>query len=184
MELLLYIGGFILILAIVFNRIQANMDGRGSKSDRDAVTAKAEKRRYAYTPRNSLMTRREGEFFWKLQNVTQDRYFIFPQVHLSSLLDHRIKGQVWSHAFRHINGKSVDYVLCSKTTLQPVYAVELDDRSHDKADRIERDIEVEHIFQEANIPLVRFRDYRELSEEDIARTFSQTHKLANSETLS
>jgi len=135
---------------------------------------------YQYTPKESLMTRAEGEFFWKLNNVAGDRYFVFPQVHLSALLDHHVKGQDWKYAFRHINGKSVDYVLCSKTTLQPMYAVELDDESHSRPDRVERDTEVERIFDEANVPLVRFRDYKELTEGEIANAFANARKLANS----
>jgi hypothetical protein len=135
---------------------------------------------YKYIPRDSLMSRAEGEFYWKLHNIAQDRYFIFPQVHLSALLDHRIKGQDWKYAFRHINGKSVDYVLCSKETLRPVYAVELDDNTHDWADRKERDEEVERIFEEANIPLVRFRNYAQLSEKDLINTFADARKLVDS----
>ena len=60
---------------------------------------------------------------------------MFPQVHLSALLDHKVKGQDWRIAFRHINGKSVDYVLCDKATLQPVYAIELDDYTHEPRTR-------------------------------------------------
>jgi hypothetical protein len=135
---------------------------------------------YKYIPRDSLMSRAEGEFYWKLHNIAHDRYFIFPQVHLSALLDHHVKGQDWKYAFRHINGKSVDYVLCDKVTLKPVYAVELDDHTHDWADRKERDIEVERIFDEANVPLIRFRDYAKLSENDMINTFADASKLAES----
>ena len=81
---------------------------------------------------------------------------MFPQVHLSALLDHKVKGQDWRIAFRHINGKSVDYVLCDKATLQPVYAIELDDYTHERRDRVARDSEVERMFKVANLPLVRF----------------------------
>lgn len=134
---------------------------------------------YKYTPKDSLMTRSEGEFYWKLYRIVEDRYFLFPQVHLSSLLDHRVKGQDWKHAFRHINGKSVDYVLCSKVTLQPMYAIELDDDSHNRPDRIKRDIEVERVFDEANIPLVRLRNYKSLTERDIADSLAKARALSN-----
>lgn len=47
---------------------------------------------YQYTAKESLMSRTEQEFFIKLDRAVGERYFVFPQVHLSALLDHRIKG--------------------------------------------------------------------------------------------
>lgn len=122
------------------------------------------------------MSKVEGEFFIKLERVVQERYYVFPQVHLSAILDHRIKGQEWKYAFRHINGKSVDYVLCNKNTLEPTYAIELDDYTHDKADRRERDIEVERIFEAANLPLVRFRN-KDISEDEIIQALAGAKEL-------
>jgi hypothetical protein len=146
---------------------------------RDKKQNKKSKRNYKYLPKDSIMTKSEMDFFWTLNKVVNDRYFIFPQVHLSALLDHKVVGQEWKYAFYHINAKSVDYVLCSKTTLQPLYAIELDDPSHDRVDRITRDIEVERIFNEASIPLVRFRDYKNLNAADIAQTLAHARKLSN-----
>ncbi len=157
-------------IIIIFSIISAIFGKKKSK----LVTKKV----YAYTPKHSLMTASEMDFFWKLSKVVEGRYFIFPQVHLSALLDHRVVGQDWRRAFYHINAKSVDYVLCSKTTLQPIYAIELDDPSHDRTDRVERDIEVERIFDEANVPLVRFREYKTLSDTDIAQALANARKLS------
>jgi hypothetical protein len=112
-----------------------------------------------------------------------ERYYIFPQVHLSAILDHRVKGQEWHYAFRHINGKSVDYVLCNKNTLEPTYAIELDDYTHDKADRRERDVEVERIFEAASLPLVRFRD-KDVSDDEIIQALAGANKLASAKFLS
>lgn len=123
--------------------------------------------RYSYFAKDLLMTRTEATFFNKLNVAVSERYFVFPQVHLSALLDHRVKGQDWRIAFRHINGKSVDFVLCDKVNLKPVYAVELDDYTHEKRDRAERDAEVERIFLEAQLPLVRFKNANVTSDEII-----------------
>ena len=131
---------------------------------------------YAYTKRPQIMTNHELGFYKMLAEVTGDRYYLFPQVHLSALLDHKVKGQNWDPAFKHINGKSVDYVLCDKTTLSPVYAIELDDTSHDSSIRQTRDTEVERMFQVAGLPLIRFRDYRNLTLEDIAQRFYEAHQ--------
>lgn len=130
---------------------------------------------YEYKAKDHVMTESEAEFFKTLVEVAGDRYYVFPQVHLSAILDHKISGQGWKYAFGHINGKSVDYVLCDKTTLKPVYAVELDDKTHERTDRIERDVEVERIFQGVNIPLVRFSNYKNLSLTEIDQRFFDAH---------
>ncbi len=132
---------------------------------------------YKYTAKPSLMTPAEMTFFRQLELAVNERYLVFPQVHLSALLDHRVKGQDWKFAFRHVNGKSVDYVLCDRETLQPAYAIELDDHTHDRKDRIHRDTEVERIFEEAQIPLVRFRDIAKISKDSIIQSLIEARKL-------
>ena len=124
---------------------------------------------YSYSSKSLLMTRTEADFFVKLEQAVSERYYIFPQVHLSAILDHKVKGQDWSYAFRHINGKSVDFVLCDKETLRPFYAIELDDYTHGAADRKKRDAEVERIFKEAKLPLVRFSN-KDVTEQDIIKS--------------
>ena len=145
-------------------------------------SSKASKRKvfknniYKYTAKNSLMSKTESDFFVTLERAVSARYYVFPQVHLSAILDHHVKGQEWKYAFSHINGKSVDYVLCDKTTLRPTYAIELDDYTHDKADRRERDAEVERIFEAANLPLVRFRN-KDISEGVIVQALANAKNL-------
>lgn len=134
---------------------------------------------YSYTAKSLMMTRTESEFFLKLDHVVSERYHVFPQVHLSALLDHKVKGQDWKFAFRHINGKSVDFVLCDKETLRPTYAIELDDLTHEQSDRRKRDLEVERIFEEANLPLVRFKNIN-ISETEIIQALSNAKKLSES----
>jgi len=140
----------------------------------NANTTEIKKTEYKYQAKQYFMTKSENDFFRMLNNVAGDRYFIFPQVHLSTILSEKVVGQDWKTqkaAFRHINGKSVDYVLCEKQSLKPVYAVELDDYTHNYSNRQERDQEVERMFQSAGIPLVRFNGYKTLNQEDIAKRF-------------
>lgn len=141
---------------------------------KSAEKTEIKKTQYKYQAKQYYMTASENDFFRILEKVAGDRYYIFPQAHLSKLLSEKVIGQDWKAqkaAFRHINGKSVDYVLCDRQTLKPVYAVELDDYTHNYSSRKERDIEVERIFHSAGIPLVRFNNYKSLSEDDIAKKF-------------
>jgi hypothetical protein len=123
---------------------------------------------YSYGRKDFLMTKSENDFFIVLKELLQDRYQVVPQVHLTALLDHKIKGQNWNAAFRHINGKSVDFVVCDKSYTRPLLAIELDDFSHDADERRTRDAVVEGIFQGANLPLLRFRDYKTMGRDTIA----------------
>lgn len=126
------------------------------------------------------MTARELDFFRVLEAVAREKYYVAPQVHLSVILDQKIRGQSWEAAFRHINGKSVDYVLCDPRDFRPIYAVELDDSTHARPDRESRDREVERILAGAGIPLVRFANYENLTADDIAEKFiAARQKIVN-----
>lgn len=111
------------------------------------------------------MTKSERNFFILLNQAVGSDFYVFPQIHLSSLLNEKIKGQNWQRAFYHINGKSVDFVLCSKSTLEPVLAIELDDASHNREDRRARDLEVERILANANFPLIRLKTSTKVTKE-------------------
>ena len=134
---------------------------------------------YKYQAKEYFMTKSESDFFRILDKATCDKYYIFPQAHLSAILDYKVPGQNWKYAFRHINGKSVDYVLCDRQTLKPIYAVELDDYTHTYPDRQERDHEVERMLQSAGIPLVRFNDFNNLTKNEIVEKFSAAGDLRN-----
>lgn len=112
--------------------------------------------KYWYERKDSIMTRAESEFFKCLLAVAGTNYHIFPQVHLDAILNFKIKGQSWVGAMHHINQKSVDFVICDLANEKPLVAIELDDRSHEREDRIERDIIVEDILKNAKLPLLRF----------------------------
>jgi len=113
---------------------------------------------FDYYVKKSLMTNTEEGFYKFLYEAFQAEYFIFPQVHLSALVSSKDSGKRSWSAFLHINGKSVDYVLCDRETLMPVCAIELDDWTHSWKSRVKRDREVERILSEAGMPLVRIKD--------------------------
>lgn len=139
-------------------------------------SAEIKKSTYRYFAKNAIMTERENKFFQQLNEILGNKWFVIPQVHLSALLNHKVKGQNWKAAFRHINGKSVDYVLLSKETMKPICAIELDDSTHNYRNRVERDAEVERIFAEAKLPLARFRNPEKLSRQDIVNTIAAAIK--------
>ncbi len=162
------IAGIIIVLAaavVIFS-------GVSSKTLRPQAAMK----KYFYSRKDGVMTQAEAKFFHRLQIVAGDRYYIFPQIHLSALLKNETKGKYWKAAFQRINRTSVDYVLVHKDSLQVAYAVELDDWSHNSAKRRARDYGVEQMLSDVHIPLVRFRDVSAMSDEDIARHFYEVSR--------
>ena len=127
------------------------------------------KRVYKYQRKEFLMSRAEHESFDVLIEIVGDQYYVFPQVHLSALLDHNVVGQNWRGAFSHINGKSVDFVVCDKAYIKPLLAIELDDKTHEREDRVERDGEVERMLNEVGMPLLRIKNHGSFDKEEIKR---------------
>ncbi len=141
-------------------------------------SGKEEKRKplYNYKRKDFLISRPEHEFFDILVEILENQYHIFTQVHLPTILDHKITGQNWKGAFSHINGKSVDFVICDKSDIKPLLAIELDDKSHEREDRIERDSEVERMLKEAGMPLLRFENNGSFNKEEIKRSILEKLK--------
>ena len=124
---------------------------------------------YKYNRKDFLISRPEHEFFDILVETFGSKYYVFTQVHLPTILDHKVVGQNWKGAFSHINGKSVDFVICDKAYIKPLLAIELDDKSHEHEDRIERDGTVEQMLKEAGMPLLRFGNNGSFNKEEINR---------------
>ena len=114
-----------------------------------------EKNLYQYSKKQYLLRKDETDFLKLLEQILSNRYYIFPQVHISSIVEHKIKGQSFKGALSHIDRKSIDYLVCDKQYISPILGIELDGSSHDREDKIERDIEVERIFKDINFPLLR-----------------------------
>ena len=120
---------------------------------------------YDYSQRGLIMTPAEIRFFKLLDHALADKYYVFPQIHLPALFEHKIRGQAWFAAYAHINRKSVDFVICSRYELKPLLAIELDDWSHSLPHRKKRDAEVERIFAASGLPLLRFEGKQDFSVE-------------------
>ena len=157
---------FIFIVIAVVGVIAKDLFG-------DDMKTKKEKKLFQYKKKDFLITRAEHEFFDILVDLFGSQYHVFTQVHLPTILEHKVNGQHWKSAFSHINGKSVDFVLCDKAYIKPLLAIELDDASHERLDRIERDSEVERMLREADMPLLRIENKGSFDRESIKKQIEE-----------
>lgn len=101
---------------------------------------------------NLFITKAEASFLRVLlQTDIERQYILLAQVSLQQLLYVYPGQQAWKNKVR---AKSIDFLLCDKQTLSPVLAIELDDRSHQQAERQVRDAEVDQLFAAAGLPLL------------------------------
>lgn len=107
--------------------------------------------------RDDFLSNAEISFCQVLRSVVGDRAVVCPKVNLGDLFfvatgDHR-KNRALAN---RVDRKHVDFLLCESKTMRPVLGIELDDKSHDRADRQTRDQLVETVFKAAGLPLSRF----------------------------
>ncbi len=117
--------------------------------------AEASSTEYPYHLVDEFISPAELNFFFNLKTVVGDEAHIFSKVKLSDLFYAKTGDYGKNRSYTNrIDRKHVDFLLCDSKTLKPILGIELDDKSHQRADRQERDDFVNHIFQAANLPLM------------------------------
>jgi hypothetical protein len=144
---------------------------KGSRS-KDKSSEKSED--LPYVLKRYLMSKAERSFFGVLEQVTDSsKYYIFPQVSLNNLVTVE-KGTGSFQAFHNkVDRKSVDFVLFDRSAVSPVLAIELDDSSHDREDRQERDAFVDRVLAKAGLPLLHVRAQAAYDPKQLAALISE-----------
>lgn len=96
-------------------------------------------------------------------------FVILPQVGLSRFLSVK-KGENQMQWFNRINRMSVDFLVCNKA-MQIAAAIELDDASHQRADRVKADAKKDAVLAAAGIKLVRWQVKAVPSADEITALF-------------
>lgn len=137
----------------------------------DLIWHRDQKSLSPYQRHKTLFTASERAFLLALERAVADDYRVYGKVRIADVLKVRAMAdkRAWWNLFVQISSKHFDYVLCDRKNLSIVAAVELDDRSHDRADRRKRDIFVNEACKCAGLPLVRIKARWRYDEKDIRR---------------
>ncbi|HFG1572443.1 TPA: DUF2726 domain-containing protein [Vibrio cholerae] len=112
-----------------------------------------------YTLKSGLLTKAERSFYGVLESVVPDELVVMSKVRIADVL-YATKGldrKDSARLFAKISSKHFDFVLCLRTDFSYVAAIELDDSSHQKKSRKDRDDFVELACKSAGLPLYRCR---------------------------
>lgn len=109
-----------------------------------------------YARRETLFTQAELRFLSTLRQALPEGLEIFGKVRVADVLKpvEGLDPKAWRSAFHRITGKHLDFVLCERHTGRFVCAIELNDRSHERPDRQERDRFIVQACAEAGFPLL------------------------------
>lgn len=142
-------------------------------------------RKLSFVPARSLMSHREGRFLEHLTRATDNaRWRLCPHVRVADIVN--VSGY-WKNGSREwwllhnlVSRWHCDVVVVDRHSNRVVLAIELDDRSHDAKARQRRDLLLEEVLRQAEIPLLRSRNEQELVTKAVAflkrlRAGGETH---------
>lgn len=114
--------------------------------------------------RREFLTKNEWFFFKSLKQITAKyNLHILSKVRVADLIQvNKFKTNEYMKYFGKIKSKHIDFVLCNPENLYPLLAIEVDDNSHDKTNRKERDNFIDIAFYNANIPILHTRSTNDL----------------------
>ena len=129
-----------------------------------------------YESRGSLNSPAEQKFQEILEDVLDTEiYTLHGKTRLADILKIKENFDFGSKqaAFNRISRKHVDFVITEKQSSRIVGVIELDDRSHQRADRRRRDQQVDQWLKEAGIPILHYPCRREYSFVELQRSLSE-----------
>ena len=149
-------AALVAILAAARRRRQPSLRRRPAPSDPtpSPIPADTLAQLTDFALRPSLLTPTEITFYHSLQAATS--YHIAPQVRLADLLTLDPDSPTRQASLNRVQSKSIDFVLCDSNTMQPLLAIELDDKTHRQDHRKRRDDFVNRLFHYVGLPILRF----------------------------
>ena len=134
------------------------------------------RKRYPYQAKAALSSAAEYRFFVALESAVGAQARIFIKVRLADIVQVRdgLSERRFWQAFKLIASKHIDYVLCDADSHEVLCVIELDDRSHELAERRQRDAFVDKVFAKVGIPIFHFPVQARYDIEALQRTLQPT----------
>ena len=106
------------------------------------------KNQASYKVKDSLLTKTELEYYSVIYSILGNNFLILPQVNLASVIDKEGGSNFRNELFRNADFGVFD---CN---YRPLFLIEINDNTHFRKDRRERDKKVNKICKSAGLPLL------------------------------
>lgn len=122
---------------------------------------------FPYRLRDDFLSPTEFSFFKVLSSILGARFVVQSKVRLADIffVPRPNENVVY---FNKIAQRHLDFLVCDAVTMKPLLGIELDDTTHQRGRRQERDEFVAKVFQAAGLPLLRFPAQREYNPREVA----------------
>jgi len=120
-----------------------------------------------------LFTEAEKNFLSVLDKATD--YRVFGKSRIADIVKPKkgLSRKEWNKHFWAVSSKHFDYVLCERESLEVVCVIELNDSSHNRADRTSRDMLVQRVCDSSSLPLLWVPASRNYLVSDISRKIEE-----------
>lgn len=108
------------------------------------------KNKPVYEVKESLLSATEIEYYRVLDSLLGGNYLIYPQINLATVIDKKRPKGFRTELFRNADFGVFDF------NFRPLLLIEINDNSHLRKDRAERDESVNEICKNAKLPIVTF----------------------------
>lgn len=158
-----YIFIYAIILFIIGYIIKLSNENTTNKNYNDNVIK--------YLKKANPMTETEQKFVKQLKTYT-DKYnlIILPQVQLQSIFKTINPKDITS--FNKIKSKSIDFAIVDEQYNYKLF-IELDDHTHNKRNRIKRDIFINNLFNTYKINLKRIKVQKEYDQIELEKIITE-----------
>lgn len=112
---------------------------------------------HPYKLKSSLLSPNELGVYKRIKQILPLGTVLIPQVHYIEILDLKDRDKQKFTAKNKVDRKSIDFVIFDEEDLAPLLGIELDDRTHEWVDRIEKDNFENGVFNDVGLPLLRIR---------------------------
>lgn len=144
----------VIFAALVAAVLQMQGVGKGSAGKGSTARGSAGELSLPFRKVNSLLTPAEMDFYQVLLRTIGGKYVVTMKTRMADLLVIAAKGSERQSALGRVSQKHADFVLLKPNTLEPVLVIELDDASHQRERRQERDALVDQIYARAGLSIL------------------------------
>lgn len=124
-----------------------------------------------YISKRYIITLNELIFYKILLEIAKElNLILLCQVSLYSIIQTKYKNDSY---FNKIRSKSIDFVLARESDCKIELCIELDDKTHNYQNRIERDKFINNLFQDLRINLLRIKSKSVYNKEEIKQQILQ-----------